>query len=739
MLLAFASNSSPTRLAAAYRKCGVAIVAVATALATSPAIANPAPNAANFSQTTAGAISTTVPDGTCAAVTSTRGGAGASSGTTAALGGIGAAGAVINARFNVLPGQAMAGAVGSGGRLATNQTGANNGTGTAAGGNGGTVGIATIHRGGGGGGSSSLSVAGIKMVEAGGGGGGGAAHQAVPAGNGGGGGFAGIVAGGVAPGLNGTNGSDGAATIQGGRGGLVAAGGAGGTNSANGAFSGLAGLGIGTGTGGNGGVDTSTDSGGGGGGGYTGGGGGASTVNSSVTGGGGGGGSSFVRGTAPTAGVFAVTGVSGSAGLAPAAGAVVGPTGFVTVDWVPCVYSLAVNKLASATSVNAGQAVRWTITVTNSGPDPMTRGDVVTLTDTLPAGGGSVFQVVSVATSGTATDPNLASGAVTCTGVAVGGTMPSSTVCSRTYSASSAPGAPTGGTRGLNSGETLTIVYDQIFNNALPATSITNQASVTDRSSTTGTTDIIGVTANRNASASVDVVPYDLRVSKSTSATALPAGGVITWTILVTNLGPGDMFGPDASVANPLIVTDVAPITNASAPVSFTSSGPAGSCSYASGTITCPSSLPFNGTQTFTFQQTINAGTPGGTSIANTASVTDYVTGDSNDSSGATVTVQDQADLTITKTNGVSSVFSGSSVTYTVVVTNVGPDPVNGALVTDVVGARVTCPAGNAVTITGSGVPAGSYTIANLTGAGIALGTLNSGQSATLTYSCQVN
>ncbi len=92
MLLAFASNSSPTRLAAAYRKCGVAIVAVATALATSPAIANPAPNAANFSQTTAGAISTTVPDGTCAAVTSTRGGAGASSGTTAALGGIGAAG-----------------------------------------------------------------------------------------------------------------------------------------------------------------------------------------------------------------------------------------------------------------------------------------------------------------------------------------------------------------------------------------------------------------------------------------------------------------------------------------------------------------------------------------------------------------------------------------------------------------------------------------------------------------------
>ena len=57
----------------------------------------------------------------------------------------------------------------------------------------------------------------------------------------------------------------------------------------------------------------------------------------------------------------------------------------------------------------------------------------------------------------------------------------------------------------------------------------------------------------------------------------------------------------------------------------------------------------------------------------------------------------------------------------------------------DVVGAGVTCPAGNAVTITGSGVPAGSFNIGNLTGAGITLGTLGNGQSATLTYSCQVN
>ncbi|HMS20374.1 MAG TPA: hypothetical protein PKC46_07485, partial [Sphingorhabdus sp.] len=91
--------------------------ASAVALVSIPAHANPstAANSANFSQTTAGAISQTVPDGVCAVATTVRGGNGASSGTTATLGGIGAPGAIINARFNVLSGQAVTGAVASGG------------------------------------------------------------------------------------------------------------------------------------------------------------------------------------------------------------------------------------------------------------------------------------------------------------------------------------------------------------------------------------------------------------------------------------------------------------------------------------------------------------------------------------------------------------------------------------------------------------------------------------------------
>lgn len=107
------------------------------------------------------------------------------------------------------------------------------------------------------------------------------------------------------------------------------------------------------------------------------------------------------------------------------------------------------------------------------------------------------------------------------------------------------------------------------------------------------------------------------------------------------------------------------------------------------------------------------------------------------------------ADLAITKTNtpGINgevdqsgdNVISGTNTTYSIVVTNNGPDDVTGALVTDTPTAGLTCLASSSVTITGDGVPSSSFTIGDLTGAGIALGTLASGDAATLTFECEVN
>lgn len=109
------------------------------------------------------------------------------------------------------------------------------------------------------------------------------------------------------------------------------------------------------------------------------------------------------------------------------------------------------------------------------------------------------------------------------------------------------------------------------------------------------------------------------------------------------------------------------------------------------------------------------------------------------DIASATVTILTaDVDLAITKTNGTTQVLFGSTTTYSTTVTNSGPDPIAGAVVTDTPGAGITCEATQPVTITGDGVPAGSFTFADLSGGGIALGILANGQSATLTYSCLV-
>ena len=655
------ASGTAVRLAGVGLLLGSAIVV--TPPAALPVFADPATGPGVFTSSGTGAITAgTVPDGTCRAQVIARGGAGGSAASTGAAnaGGFGAAGALIAATFAVLPQQQYTGSVGGGGASAI--TGGANGGG--AGGN-----AATDHDGAGGGGRTVATVGGVNLVVAGGGGGAGAAHQAEPAGNGGTAGFA-LAAGGVAVGASGSNGVDGSNVVIGGGGGQAAAGGAAGTNSAQATRNGTAGAGVGTGAGGNGGPDNNYDAGGGGGAGYTGGGGGASTVGQSVSGAGGGGGSSYVAASSPVGAATAPAVVSGSAGPAPAAGAA-GANGSLTIDWQPCLYDLTVSKSADVASVDAGGRIRWTVAVTNSGPDPMTRGDALTLVDTLPSGSNATSPspnnvVVSIDTDG-GSSANLERGAVTCTGVAVGAAMPATTSCTRPYAAVAAtPGSPSGGTRGLDPGETLTIVYDQIISNTAPCGTITNEATVNDRPTQTETADVVGITAGsgvagNNSSAAVTVNCYDLAISKSASPTPLVSrSGTITWQIDVTNNGPGNMVGPSATAANPLVVTDAFPGPGVGTPTLVSSVGPAGACTRSGATITCPGSLNAGQTQTLTFTQTVNAGATLGSTVTNTATVSDPRTGDINDSSTASTVVSTRPRLVLRKTLSGQARFNNS-------------------------------------------------------------------------------
>lgn len=240
----------------------------------------------------------------------------------------------------------------------------------------------------------------------------------------------------------------------------------------------------------------------------------------------------------------------------------------------------------------------------------------------------------------------------------------------------------------------------------------------------------------------------DLAITKDDGRTLYRPGANVVYTIVVSNNGP---FGVQGAT-----VTDALPagITTAS----WTCGTPvnSGSCGVASGSAASGNainnalvSLPANSSVTFTLTMTVPAGFTGDLANTVTTRVPDTATETNTANNTATDTdTPETANLAITKTNTPASgstdlasdtLVSGSTTTYSVIVTNNGPGSVTGAIITDTPVARLTCPPTNPVTITGSGVPAGSFTISNLTGAGIVLGVLANGQQTTLSYACTVN
>ena len=113
-----------------------------------------------------------------------------------------------------------------------------------------------------------------------------------------------------------------------------------------------------------------------------------------------------------------------------------------------------------------------------------------------------------------------------------------------------------------------------------------------------------------------------------------------------------------------------------------------------------------------------------------------------NNSTAFTQTVALAASLSVAKSNGVTFLTAGATTTYTVVVSNNGPSPADGAVVKDPVVpglscTSVSCPV--AGQINGSVCPiAASLTIGNLQGSGIAIATFPAGSSLSLLVVCGV-
>ncbi len=179
--------------------------------------------------------------------------------------------------------------------------------------------------------------------------------------------------------------------------------------------------------------------------------------------------------------------------------------------------------------------------------------------------------------------------------------------------------------------------------------------------------------------------------------------------------------------------------------VSFTASGGATGCTAAfngsllSGTVT---TLPAGSTCTVVVQGTASTSSGGATNTAVVtapAGITDTVPGNNT---STVYTAIGSANLSVTKSNGVGTLSTGATTTYTITVANAGPSPADGARLYDPVAPGLSCTAPPVCVASGAATCPAGLTMAQLQNAtvptGVAIPTLGAGGGLTLTVQCLV-
>jgi uncharacterized repeat protein (TIGR01451 family) len=355
-----------------------------------------------------------------------------------------------------------------------------------------------------------------------------------------------------------------------------------------------------------------------------------------------------------------------------------------TTILAPVIADLGITKTTTSDGAAAGSSIAYTITLTNNGPDAAAN---VVVTDMLPS--ELLFQSITVPSGFSCATPAVgATGTITCT------------------AASMASGTTV----------TFTLVVQLTANAVGPINNNATASSDTDDNNggnDTGSAPAVPVSAGNTA---------DLSVVKSTQITTAGPGDPVTYTIAVTNNGPG--------VANDVIVNDTLPASlrfqSITPAATFTCSTPAvGSA----GTITCLGGPLANGaTATFTLVTTIAPSASGSFANGVVVSTSDSDPTSSNSAGTSGSVVIATADLSITKTTAATQATTGSTITYTITVTNNGPDTATSVVVSD------NLPAGlqfiSATPSQGSCAGADPFTCN--------LGTLNNGASATISLQALV-
>jgi uncharacterized repeat protein (TIGR01451 family) len=342
---------------------------------------------------------------------------------------------------------------------------------------------------------------------------------------------------------------------------------------------------------------------------------------------------------------------------------------------------LAITNSDTPDPVVTGGTITYTQVLTNNGPDGAANVNVIE-----SIGGGVTFQSLAVPAG------------FSCTTPAIGGTG--------TISCAAAT---------MASGATAT--FSVVVNVTAAAGTVTNTVA-------TSSDNYDPAFANNSATATTTIPSADLSITKTTGTGSAPAGGTVTYTIVVSNAGP--------TAASSVVMTDILPASllflSITTPAGFTCTPPAVG---ASGTITCnAATLASGGAATFTLVVQIAPNATG--TIINTAGVSS-ATSDPNGGNGSgsapAVTVgPPQADLSVTKTTTATTAVVGSTIPYVITVTNHGPSIATNVVATD------DLPAGLQFV---SAVPS-QGTCTQSDPISCSLGTLAAGASATVTVQAKV-
>ena len=365
---------------------------------------------------------------------------------------------------------------------------------------------------------------------------------------------------------------------------------------------------------------------------------------------------------------------------------------------------LSITKAASG-DVDAGQALTYTITVKNNGPDASTNVTMKDQLSNLLASGGL---------------KNISTTQGICTPATLPANGPSQTVSCNL------------GTLANQSTATIQITV-------LPSIAITGTRSNTATIYSPDVGDPVQTNNSATATSQVTAV-VDLALTKTATPSSVPAGAPLTYQVTVKNNGP--------STAQGVTLKDILPTNAIFIRLSNVSNG--GACTTPAagatgGTMECQwASIPSGSQYTATYQI---RPTTQGSDVTNSATVSTTTKEPNLDNNSATTTTPVTApelDLSITKSHTPDPVALGALTTYTITVRNAGPSQDTNVIMTDVFpdatqtqtavfsyAGGLTVDSGGACTTPANGATSGSIVCT--------FPTLDQGQTATITYTAKAD